>query len=501
MQTNKINEKLLELIRLFRASSPADGGEILTQITYLLFLRWISDFRGNAINNAKEPRIFTLPFFKKIRWDIFCDEEPSERFELYLTHVISFLGKTRFTGNSIHDFPHSFKNLINSPEMLSEVVRLINEAFELAKDNGWDNIKAYGEIYDCLLNECFSSNMAGQYCIPRHLARFMCALVKPIPTDRIIDPACGIGNLLVSAVNNVIMANAMRAQLVKDEDGLNAVDDVRNVVDRDNYMKSVIGERLFGCDINEQVVFFCAMNMVFHGVACPKIFMMDSLSATFDNEMKPGSYNVVLSDIPISPFTSIDNLSPRLRSFQTKKSEAMFLLRAIELLADGGRAAVILHEGALFSGGSTAKKIRKKLMDECRIEAIVSLPPGVFLPLSGVKASIIVFTKTRTAPSESVWFYELANDGYSLNKNRRKLTENPLAEAVEWFDNKKVNDKAFQVDVTTIRINNYDLSSGRYKIYDVPDEPSESPYEILADILKSEEELAKCLTDLKSMIK
>ena len=500
MLTNKINEKLLELIRLFRVSSPANNGEILTQITYLMFLRWISNYGENVINNAKEPSFYIHSFFKKIRWNKFCDEEPSEQYELYLTYVVSFLSKTRFEGNSIHDFPHSFKNLINSSEMLSEVVRLINEAFDLANANGWDNIKAYGEIYDYLLNECFSSKIAGQYCTPRHLARFMCALVKPKPSDRIIDPACGIGNLLASALNHVIMTNAMSTQVVTDEDGLNVVDDVRNIVDRDNYMKAVIGERLFGCDINEQAVFFCAMNMVFHGVVCPKIFKMNSLSGTFDKEMKPGSYNVVLADIPFSSSIIKEDFSTRLQSVQMKRSELVFLMRTIDLLADGGRAAVILPEGALFSVGGKAKEVRRRLTDECHIDAIFSLPSGVFLPSSGVKASILVFTKNKERPTNQVWFYDLANDGYSLNTKRRKLTENPLAEALGWFGYKTDNDKAFCVDVAKIRDNNYNLSCGTYKQYDIPEEKEENPIIILDDILKSEEELRKHLTELKTMI-
>lgn len=486
---------------LFNGSVDANGTKILTQITYLLYLRFISNFSENVIDNERIPGIEQDSIFETIRWDIFSKADPDTQYKLYRDYVLMFLEKNMFSSNIIREYPHDFENLIDNPEMLAKAVRLINESYELATACGWDNIKANGEVYDYLLDECSASYKQAIGRTPRHIANFMCNLTKPSINDRIVDLFCDNGNILVSAINHILRTGYIAPQLTKDQDGMDTLDDILNVVEGDDYLRDVINGLLYGYDINEMSVFFCAMNMQFHGIARPQIKKMDALSESFDYVANSGSYNIVLVNPPFGQYTPHDNPSQLISEYPAKRIELLYLHRTIDLLSEGGRAAIILPEGTLFSGDKSSVAARKRLLEECKINAVFSLPAGVFRPSSSLKTSIIVLSRTWSGQGEPIWFYELDSDGYSLDNRRRKQTENPLPEAIRWFNDRNGNEKAFSVDVHEIIENNYNLSCGNYKVYEDMAEPMEQPQSILNDILKKENDLMKELGQIESMIR
>lgn len=501
MLTQQFKGKLQELIRLFKGRVDEDKTKILTQITYLLYLRFINNFGDNIINIAKIPGFDINSFYKKIRWDRFSKESPEVQYNLYLDYVLMFIRQNIFTFHNIKEYSHDFENLIKTPEMLAKAVELIDEAHALAKDCGWDNIKANGEVYEYLLNECLPSNRATYERTPRHIAKFMCALTKPSVHDRIVDPACGIGNILTSVVNHILLSGSTPEQISNDEDGMDTVNNIQIAIGNNNYLRSFTDGLLNGYDSNEENVFFCAMNMLFHGIDSPRTKKINVLSQTFDREENLGLYNVVLSNPPFGQYASKDNPSNLLLEYPlTKKQEVLYLHRTIDLMANGGRAAIILPEGVLSSNDKASVAARRRLVEDCRIDAVFSLPEGVFRPSSSVNTSIIVFTKTRRGWNDSIWFYELENDGYSQNNRRRKLTENPLPAAIAWFNNKENNDKAFSVEIPQIKENNYDLRCGKYKDYRDMEESWEDPRDIINDLMKEEKDLMQKLNELNTMI-
>ena len=501
MLNSNIKVKLQELVVLFMTSGANNRSVVLTQISYLLFLRLISNLSENIINNVKLPAIVKSNLFKKIQWKRFSIEEPEERYELYLSYALNYISKSVYYGNIIREFPHEFQHLIKNPNILADAVRLIDESYKMAEASGMDKITANGEIYDYLLNECLESTAFASGKTPRHIANFMCALTKPSINDRIIDPNSGQGNILVSAIRHIVKQVAMPTQIIKDEDGMDMVDNIQNVVEKENYLRSVIGNSLFGFCNNEQMAFYCAMNMLFHGIYDPKVKRMDALSEEFDNENKKGSYTVVFTNPPFCKNNSKDDKGNLSLYYSTNRMEILYLHRTINLLTDGGRAAIILPEGALFSSDKASIAARKRLLKECKIDTIFSLPDGVFRPYSAVKASIIVFHKTMNEKEGPVWFYEFKNDGYSQTKNRRKLTENPFPEAIRWFEQKIKTDNAFSVEIDEILENDCDLSCGRYKDYNEYKEEPEDPIDIISDVLTKEQELTMALEKLNSMIK
>ena len=500
MLAQQYKGKLQELIALFKAKGGTNDSKILIQITYLLYLRFISNFGDNIINNAKVPGYEIYSFYRKIRWDRFSKETPDTQYNLYNDYVLMFIRQNIFKYNNIKEYRHAFENLINTPEMLAKAVKLIDEAYDSAKACGWDNIKANGEIYDYLLDECVSSNKGAYERTPRHIANFMCALTKPTVHDRIIDPTCGIGYILTSAVNYIIKDGSIPEHITQDDDGLDTIVDIQNAIENNDFMRSVIGGLLNGYDSSEENVFFCAINMLFHGIESPRIEKMDVLSREFDQERRLGLYNVVITNPPFGQYISNAYTSIKLLEYPTKRIELLYFNRTIDLLAENGRASIILPEGVLFSSERASVAIRRKLVESCRIDAVFSLPAGTFRPLSSVKASIIVFTKRKRNWDDLIWFYELENDGYSLNNRRRKLTENPLPEALKWFDNKESNDKAFCVEISKIIENNYNLSCENYKDYGETEEPLEDPQDIISDLLSEEKDLMLKLNELKAML-
>lgn len=501
MLNNNVKIKLHELITLFMTIGANNGSVVLTQISYLLFLRFISDLSKNIINCVKLPGIVISNFYKRIRWDIFSKKNPDEQYELYLDYVLMFLQKNTFSGNIIREYPHDFQHLIKNPQILADAVRIIDETYEIAEASGMDNITANGEIYDYLLNECLKSNAFFSGKTPRHISNFMCALTKPTVQDRLIDPYSGQGNILVSSIGHIVKHAAMPTQIIEDEDGLDMVDNIQNVVQKDNYLISVIDNRLFGYCDNEQMAFFCAMNMLFHGIYKPNVKRLSALSDEFDNENKNGSYTVALTNPPFGKYSPKDNIGNLSLKYSKNRMETLYLHKTIDLLAKGGRAAIILPEGTLFSSDRATVAARKRLLEECKIDTIFSLPDGVFRPYSAVKTSIIVFHKTMNENNEPVWFYEFDNDGYSLNNSRRKLTENPFPIALRWFENKTKTDNAFSVEIGEILENNCDLSCSRYKDYNEFEEQPKNPIDIISDMLAKEKELTMALEKLNSMIK
>ena len=261
----------------------------------------------------------------------------------------------------------------------------------------------------------------------------------------------------------------------------------------------------YGFDMDRTMLRIGAMNMMTHGVESPFIEYRDSLS---DQNIDNDKYSLILANPPFKGSLDADSVSSDLlKVTKTKKTELLFLALFLRTLKVGGRCACIVPDGVLFGSSNAHKQIRKTLIENNRLEAVISMPSGVFKPYAGVSTGILIFTKTGHGGTDKVWFYDMKADGYSLDDKRTVVKENDIPDIIDRFNNldkeeeRNKTEQSFFVDKEEIVENDYDLSINKYKevIYEKVEYPPTS--EILADIESLNKEIEKNLEELKAFLK
>ena len=360
--------------------------------------------------------------------------------------------------------------------------------------------------YEYLINEIATSGKNGQFRTPRHIIQFICDLISPDVNDTICDPACGTGGFLLGALQSVLTKHTPANKRKKDENGLWRYQNSSDAILNESEKEKVSNSFLFGFDIDKTMVRIGLMNLMLHGIAHPRIERMNTLSS-FYTQKENQKYSVIMANPPFTGTVSMEELSEDLVEYG-KKSELLFLIRIISMLKIGGRAAVIVPDGVLFATGKKAKSVREKLLKDCSLNAVISLPSGVFKPYAGVKTSILLFTKVEDGSSDwhtnDIWYYELSSDGYSLDDNRRKLTENPLPAALDKFQNRdkllKKTKQYFHLSIDEVNKRTLELHFEKYKIYEEEREDFRPPHELMKDIMSLEKNIMKDLQKLNGMI-
>ena len=344
-----------------------------------------------------------------------------------------------------------------------------------------------GDVYEYLLSKISQSGRNGQFRTPRHIIKMMVALMQPKPDDIICDPACGTSGFLVAA-----------GEYLKE----NHKEEIFfNKQKKDHYMNGLF----HGYDMDRTMLRIGAMNMMTHGVENPFIEYRDSLS---DQNPDRNKYSLILANPPFKGSLDNDIVSvDLLKMCKTKKTELLFLALFIKMLRVGGRCACIVPDGVLFGSSNAHKAIRKELIEGNRLEAVISMPSGVFKPYAGVSTGILIFTKTGHGGTDKVWFYDMQADGFSLDDKRTAINDNDIPDIIERFHNlageaeRARTEKSFLVEVQEIIENGYDLSINKYKKVEyVPVEypPTE---EIMAELHELEMEITKGLAELEEMLK
>lgn len=496
MLSIEIKQLLQKLYNTFFASGGVNGNVVLTQISYLLYYRWICCC-SDSVSFAYDNRPVLYSDLHLIHWDDFSKETPDAMFRHFRGEVLTFIEKWESPYNPINRYNPAFVDLINQPDILADAVSLINRIYKKAEEEHLDNLITNGEIYSYLLNQ-LSYESRNNIKTPIHLANFICALLKPNVNDIVLDPSCNNGTMLISASKQMMQANAHDSEKSKDEDGLETLS-YKGYLSKDILLSAMILRvKLYGCERDKTMAFFTSMNLLFHGIS-NNVICEDALSEIFETKIHNKKFSVILSNPPFNSNLSTDKLSIGLRN-KGKRVDLLYILKIIDLLEDNGRAAVIVPDGALFSKGNHSVNIRRTLLEECRIDAIISLPIGAFLPFSSVKTSIILFTKNRYSFNDRIWFYKLESDGYSLNKNRKKLNENPLPKAVEWFNNKMEMECSLCIDINEIRANGYDLSLERYSKLESIEEEIKEPKELITEIVAKEKKILEGLEELQYLL-
>lgn len=499
MITGELKNKIDSLWDVFAAGGLTNPLEVIEQITYLMFIHDLDDTDNK---NAKECAMLGLPFKsifsdqvkigertidgQQLKWSTFRDFPANKMYETVQEWVFPFIKNLHSDKNSAYSkYMDDAIFKLPTPLVLSKVVDSLDEIYALMGQSTEIDIR--GDVYEYLLSKISTAGRNGQFRTPRHIIRMMVELMKPSPKETICDPACGTGGFLVGASD--YLRETYRNDILMNKEN------------REHYMNHMF----HGFDMDRTMLRIGAMNMMTHGVESPFIEYRDSLS---DQNLDTDKYSLILANPPFKGTLDADSVSANLlKVAKTKKTELLFLALFIRMLKIGGRCACIVPDGVLFGSSNAHKQIRKAIIEDNRLEAVISMPSGVFKPYAGVSTGILIFTKTGHGGTDKVWFYDMKADGYSLDDKRSPIKENDIPDIIERFNhldketNRKRTEQSFLVDKKEIVDNDYDLSINKYKeiVYEKVEYPPTS--EILADIEELNKEIDKNLEELKALLK
>jgi type I restriction enzyme M protein len=475
---------------------------VIEQLTYLLFIKRLDEL--HTLRESKAIRIgkpIEEPIFRSgqhhLRWSRFRELAPEQMFVAVKDEVFPFIkslgrnGGTEEEGDSTYS--HHMRDAIfmmPTPRVLANVVDQLDSIDMSDRDTK-------GDLYEYMLGKIASAGQNGQFRTPRHIIKLMVDMTAPTPKDVICDPACGTAGFLVAA-----------SEYLRDRHG-------------DEIYKTGASRRRFnegtfhGFDFDNTMLRIGSMNMLLHGVENPDIRYKDSLAQSDDDAER---YSLILANPPFAGSLDYESTAKDLQQIvKTKKTELLFLALFLRLLKTGGRAAVIVPDGVLFGSSKAHKALRQMLVEDQKLDAIVSMPSGVFKPYAGVSTAILFFTKTGHlgksggGGTDHVWFYDMRADGFSLDDKRTPQPgNNDLPDILaRWQDHRaggqaeaarQRTEQSFLVPKDEIAGNDYDLSINRYKEVEYEAIEHEPPQVILARLAKLEKEIAEGRRGLEGML-
>jgi type I restriction enzyme M protein len=410
MLTGTIRSKIDAIWDAFWSGGISNPLEVIEQITYLLFLKRLDDLhtleenKSARLKKPMERRIFPEGkdgigqnggrSYDDLRWSRFKHFEAKEMYTVVSEHVFPFLRTLGGDGSTYAHHMRDARFTIPTPALLAKVVDMLEQVPMEDRDTK-------GDLYEYMLGKIATAGQNGQFRTPRHIIQLMVELTAPQPRDVICDPACGTAGFLVAA------GEFLRQQHPE--------------IFRDAELKEHFHHQLFhGFEFDNTMLRIGSMNMLLHGVENPAITHRDSLAQ--DHAGEEEKYTLILANPPFAGSLDYENCAKDLLQIvKTKKTELLFLALFLRLLKPGGRAAVIVPDGVLFGSSKAHKTLRQKLVEEQKLDAVISLPGGVFKPYAGVSTAILLFKKTNSGGTDYVWFYDVDADGMSLDDKRTEL--------------------------------------------------------------------------------
>jgi type I restriction enzyme M protein len=511
MLTGPIRSQIDQIWNAFWAGGISNPLEVIEQITYLLFIRRLDELhtaeelKATRTKKPMERRVFPegrdpkkRPY-EDFRWSRFQHFAPDEMYKLIADHVFPFLRTLGTDGSTYTQHMEGARFTIPTPGLLAKVVDMLSQVPMEERDTK-------GDIYEYMLGKIASAGQNGQFRTPRHIIRLMVELTAPQPTDIVCDPACGTAGFLVAVGEHLREAHPE--------------------VLHDKRLREHFHRGLFhGYDFDNTMLRIGSMNMLLHGVESPDIRYRDSLAQDHADDAE--SYTLVLANPPFAGSLDHESVAKDLQAIvKTKKTELLFLALFLRLLKSGGRAAVIVPDGVLFGSSKAHKELRRLLVEDQKLDAVISLPGGVFRPYAGVSTAILLFTKTNSGGTDHVWFYDVEADGWSLDDKRTPLLDEsklgPLPAApltaeehaknnlpdilARWRQRtKRERDRlriaqSFCVPKADIAAQGYDLSLNRYKEVVHKEIEHRAPKEIMSDLMRLEREITAELKSLQETL-
>ena len=498
MITNELKNKVDGLWDIFAAGGLTNPLDVIEQMTYLMFIRDLDDTDNLR---AREAAMLDLPYKSifagevtigdrsvdgsQMKWSVFRDFPASKMYSVMQEWVFPFIKNlhgekdsaySRYMNDAIFKLP--------TPLLLSKVVDALDGIYALMNNQQAADIR--GDVYEYMTSKLNSNGLAGAFRTPRHIIRMMVEMMQPRADDVICDPACGTSGFLVAA-GEWLRENRKQEVFF-------------NRQRKDHFMNGMF----HGYDMDRTMLRIGAMNMMTHGVDNPTIEYRDSLS---DQNPDKDKYSLILANPPFKGSLDYDTVSADLlKVCKTKKTELLFLALFLRMLQVGGRCACIVPDGVLFGSSTAHKAIRQELIESHRLEAVISMPSGVFKPYAGVSTGILIFTKTGHGGTDNVWFYDMRADGFTLDDKRTPTADNDIPDVIARFralDKETARartEQSFMVPKAEIVQNGYDLSINKYKQTEY--KPIEYPptQDILAELHEIEMQITTSLAKLQKML-
>jgi len=535
MLTGKIRSQIDQVWEMFWTGGVANPISVIEQISYLLFIRRLDELQRTEERRAQATGLpVRNPIFgpdeQALRWNNFKDKDPEIMLDLVQNKVFPKI-KTLQNQGSFAEHMQDAIFMIPSAKLLDQVVQLLNAI-------NMDDKDTKGDLYEYLLSKLQQSGVNGQFRTPRNIIQMMVELMEPKPGDTICDPSSGTCGFLMAAVEHVETHH-------------------RNEINKPLNRAHFNNDMFTGYDFDKHMLRIGAMNMLLHGIENPSVHYRDSLQDQGAENISE-AFNLILANPPFKGSVDFDIVAPDLlralgknpaakkpkptykteidedgneiqvavkKKGPTEKSELLFLALILRMLKVGGRAAVIVPDGVLFGSTKSHKSIREKIVNEQKLEAVISLPSGVFKPYAGVSTAILIFTKTNSGGTDKVWFYDMQADGYSLDDKRTPLVkehetatheQSNITDIIARFKTlcnedgtpntesgelaRAKTEQSFMVAAEEIIANDYDLSLNRYKEVVYEEVQYDRPKEILERIKVLQDKMAKGVTELEGLL-
>lgn len=489
MITGELKNKVDKLWEMFWTGGLTNPLDVIEQITYLMFIR---DLDQTDNIRQKESGMLGIPYTsmfagkEHLKWSVLRDKPAGTMYQTMQVEVFPFIKDLNGNSGTYAKYMADAIFKVPTPQLLEKIVTSLDDMYAYIEQLP-DKQDARGDLYEYMLSKLSTAGTNGQFRTPRHIIRMMVELLDLQPSDTICDPACGTSGFLVAA-----------GEYLKEHH----LDEIFYNKDAKAHYDN---EMFTGYDMDRTMLRIGAMNMMTHGIQNPQIIYKDSLS---DQNADTGKYTKILANPPFKGSLDYDIVATDLlKMTKTKKTELLFLALFLRMLKNGGRCASIVPDGVLFGSSKAHKDIRREIVENHRLEAIISMPSGVFKPYAGVSTAVIVFTKTGAGGTDKVWFYDMQSDGYSLDDKRTQLGSSDIPDIVARFhalsaeQSRERTEQSFLVPKDEIVGNDYDLSINKYKQSAYVEEEYPHPLEIMTEINELELEITAGLKELEAVLR
>ena len=487
MLTGEIRNKVDKIWSDIWAGGISNPLTVIEQLTYLMFIRSLDEKElenesFEALSGEAMPKIFSQDEEgQSMRWSKFKTKDSRMIYDIVGTKVFPFIkGMNGKNSSAFSRYMQDAMFLIPTPQVLQKMITGLDELYE----HDIKDLDMQGDVYEYMLGKLATSGQNGQFRTPKHIRDMMVRLLAPTPNDKICDPACGTAGFLVSSAEYI----------------------------RENYESEMTskqwehfaGDMFTGFDTDRTMLRLSAMNLMLHSINQPKIDYVDSVSK--QNSIS-SAYDIVLANPPFTGTVDAESINDNLKAVcNTKKTELLFVALFLRMLRKGGRCSCIVPDGVLFGGSNAHKALRKELVENHQLQAVISMPSGVFKPYAGVSTAVLVFTKTGAGGTDKVWFYDMKADGFSLDDKRSAMEANDIPDILARFHNlerevdRKPTEQSFLVNKSAIEANDYDLSINKYKevVYDKVD--YDAPKVIVTCLDELSLQIASKMEELRGLI-
>lgn len=497
MITGEIKNKIDQIWDTFFVSGITNPITVLEQMTYIFFMKMLDDKQLQEEDNARDfecelqnptflegqkwlnPETNQEVPYESMRWSVFRNTSPELMFDMVRQNVFEFI-KHIGTGEE-----SAYSRYMENAIFLIPNARTLTKVVDGVDALDMNNRDAMGDVYEYILGKMAASGTNGQFRTPRHIIRMIVDMMEPTPQDYICDPAMGSAGFLVEAV-----------KYIKENYGtaFYAAEEAQHI------KTSLIN----GYDTDQTMLRIGAMNLMLHDVTAPEVAWRDSLSEQNEDQ---ACYSLVMANPPFAGSLDKGNVNKKLLAYaNTSKTELLFLAQFVRSLELGGRCASIVPDGVLFGTSKAHVAIRKEIVENQQLRAVISMPSGVFKPYAGVSTAVLIFNKTNCGGTDKVWFYDMKADGFSLDDKRSPIADNDIPDVVARFKNLEAEaarsrkEQSFFVPVQDIIANDYDLSINKYKEVEREKVDYEPVKEILARLQQTEGEYVKGFEELKGML-